>query len=387
LGHAFICASAIFLFFPASIGSTIWVSGHLIRPFGFIILFFSLNHEELISLRGSILYRTLAAFSLLASIPLFMFGMVISYDNITPVPLFSRKIIVFLLLLVTLSSALIFSLGLIIRLIHPILFLKNSVDRLIDEGFNQRIQVKNFDEIGELSQAFNDMVIKLRESTLERDRLSRFAATGELAATLAHEIKNPLNAIAGAAKYLEKNFHTPLIKEFAKIIFDEVMRINALTQNLLDFAKPIHAELKQADLNELVLETIRLLGQEFKDQNTSIETELAENIPIIKFDYNHIKQLLINLIINSLDAIKEEGRIKIMTVSQNGKIFLSVEDNGQGIPQKDLEKIFNPFFTTKTRGSGLGLAISQKIAKEHGGDLFVSLNQKERTKISLVLPI
>ncbi|HDH01824.1 MAG TPA: hypothetical protein ENH17_01695, partial [Nitrospirae bacterium] len=128
LGHALICLSAVLLFFPAPIGSTIWVYGHLFRPVGFGILFFSLNQEGLLKLKGSMLYRALTAFSLLAAIPLLVFGMVVFYENINPLPLTGRRIIVFLLLLITLASALLFGLGLIIRLIRPLLTLKDAVD-------------------------------------------------------------------------------------------------------------------------------------------------------------------------------------------------------------------------------------------------------------------
>jgi len=124
LGHMIICTSAIFLFFPAEIGSRVWLYGHLLRPMGFGILLFSMNREELTMLGGSILYRVLVAFSLLAAIPLLVFGMVVFYENVHTIDFVGRRLLVFLLLLVTLASALLFGLGLIIRLIRPILYLR-----------------------------------------------------------------------------------------------------------------------------------------------------------------------------------------------------------------------------------------------------------------------
>lgn len=386
LGHALICTSAILLFFPAAIGSTIWLYGHLFRPMGFGILFFSMTQEELTKLGGSILYRALTAFSLLAAIPLLVFGTVVFYENINPIQLVGRKLIVFLLLLITLASALIFGLGLIIRLIGPILRLKDSVDRLVDERFSKKIEINSNDEIGELSNAFNEMVVKLHHAIAEQDRLSRLAATGELAATLAHEIKNPLNAIGGAAVYIEKNFRGSLIKEFVKIIYDEVLRINKLTTTLLNFAKPIKPEPEPSDINKLVNETVYFLGQESKGQDVVIETDLAGDVPIINFDHNQIKQVLINMLLNSFDAVDKNGKIKIKTRPSNGNVLLSVEDNGKGIKEEDIKNIFNPFFTTKTRGTGLGLAISKKIAREHGGDIFVESIHGKGSKFTLLLP-
>ncbi len=387
LGHALICLSAVLLFFPAPIGSTIWVYGHLFRPVGFGILFFSLNQEGLLKLKGSMLYRALTAFSLLAAIPLLVFGMVVFYENINPLPLTGRRIIVFLLLLITLASALLFGLGLIIRLIRPLLSLKDAVDKLAEEGFNKQIEVYSSDEIGELSRAFNDMVVKLSHSLSEQDRLSRLAATGELAATLAHEIKNPLNAIGGAALYIKKNFKGSLIREFLGIIYDEVARINKLTTTLLDFAKPVKPDPEPADINRLVKETLDLLRQESEEQGIIIETDLVREIPITPFDYHQIKQVLINLLINSFDAVEKNGRIKVRTTLSGRGLLLSVQDNGKGIGEKEMENIFNPFFTTRTRGTGLGLAISRKIAKEHGGDITVESALNEGSKFTLFLPL
>ncbi|MEN8143022.1 MAG: HAMP domain-containing protein, partial [Thermodesulfobacteriota bacterium] len=238
LGFSLICVSATFLFFPAPIGSSVWLHGHLFRPVGFIILLLVVDRSTFSRLGSSILYRTLTAFSLLVAIPLLLFGTAIFYENINPLDIEGRRLLLFILLLVSFAATLIFALGVIIRLIRPILLLKESVDRLVDEGFNESIPVTGHDEIGELSGAFNEMVLKLGHAVDEQERLCRLAATGELAATLAHEIKNPLNAIGGAAVYIKKNYDGSLIDEFTGIISDETARINKLTTTLLGFAKP-----------------------------------------------------------------------------------------------------------------------------------------------------
>ncbi len=387
LGHAMICISAVLLFFPAPIGSTAWIYGHLFRPVGFGILFFSMTRESVLRMKESMLYRALTAFSLLAAVPLLVFGMVVFYENIRPIHLTGRRIIVFLLLLITLASALLFGLGLIIRLVRPLLNLKDAVDRLAEEGFNKQIDVRGGDEIGELSKAFNEMVVKLNRSLSEQDRLSRLAATGELAATLAHEIKNPLNAIGGAALYIQKNFKGSLIREFLSVIYDEVARINRLTTTLLDFAKPVKPDPRPSDINRLVVETIDLLRQESDEQGIAIETSLDTEVPVIPFDYHQIKQVLINLMINSFDAVDKNGKIRVSTTLSGRGLLLSVEDNGRGIREEDMENIFNPFFTTRTRGTGLGLAVSRKIAKEHGGDITVESALGEGSTFTLLLPV
>ncbi len=372
LGHLLICGSAVFLFFPTGIGSTAWLHGHIMRPIGFSILFFSMNRGELLKMEGSILYRALAAFTLLAAIPLLTFGTFIFYDNISPITIIGRRFMIFLLLLVTLVSALFFGFGLIIRLLKPIIQLKSSVDGLGDESLDKQIPVHGSDEIGELSTAFNEMVVRLSHAIREQEKMSQLAATGELAATLAHEIKNPLNAIGGAADYIGKNSRGALIKEFISVISGEVGRINKLTTTLLGFAKPIRPDPQANDLNKLLQDALYLLEQETTESKVTIQTDLGGHLPLVNCDFNQIKQVVINLLINATDAVGPNGTIKITTRNDRDNIYLAVIDDGPGIPEKNLKKIFNPFFTTKTRGTGLGLAISRKIANENNGDLTVS---------------
>lgn len=371
VGHLIICIGAIFLFFPAPIGSPVWLHGHIMRPVGFMILFFSMSRKELLEMEGSILYRALAAFSILAAIPLLFFGSFVFYDNISPVTIIGRRFIIFLLLLITLISGLIFGLGMIIRLIRPILQLKNSVDSMVGEGMMKRIPIKNDDEIGELSNAFNEMLSRLDNAIEEQERMCRLAATGELAATLAHEIKNPLNAIGGAANYIGKNMKGSLVKEFVTVITSEVSRINKLTSTLLSFSKTAEPNPEPVDLNRLLKEALYLLSKETPELQATLKQELEENLPLVDCDYNQIKQIVINLLLNALEVVEEYGTITVKTWHKKNRIYLAVKDNGKGISPEIIHNIFNPFFTTKTRGTGLGLAISKKIAREHGGDLTV----------------
>ncbi|MDX2433014.1 MAG: ATP-binding protein [Desulfobacterales bacterium] len=385
LGHLIICIGAIFLFFPAQIGSTVWLHGHIMRPLGFVILFFSMNRKELLKMEGSILYRALAAFSILAAIPLLFFGTFVFYDNISPVTIIGRRFIIFLLLLITLISGLLFGLGMIIRLIRPILQLKSSVDGMVGDGMVRRIPVRGNDEIGELSGAFNDMLARLDNAIEEQERMCRLAATGELAATLAHEIKNPLNAIGGAATYIGKNTKGSLTKEFVSVITSEVSRINNLTTTLLSFSKTASPNPEPTDLNRVVRDSLTLLSKESPDLQVTVIEELAADLPLVNCDYNQIKQVIINLLINAHDAVSENGEIKVKTWQKKNRTYLAVEDNGSGISAEIIHNIFNPFFTTKTRGTGLGLAISKKIAKEHGGDLTVESTPGEGSTFTLEL--
>ena len=385
-GHLLICISAIFLFFPTGIGSSAWIHGHLMRPIGFSILLFSMNTEELLSIRESLLYKTLAVFSLLAAIPLLAFGVILFYDNIHPIDIDSRRLVIFLLMLATLASSLLFGLGLIIKLIKPVIMLRDNVNEVAEAGFYKRINIKSSDELGELGLAFNNMFARLDASLTERDRLSRMAATGELAATLAHEIKNPLNSINGAAIYIGKNFKGKLVKEFVTVISEEVSRMDKLSSTLLTFAKPLPLNSVPSDINKVVSETASFLEIEYVDQELSVTVELDKDIPEISFDYDQIKQVLINLMVNAFDAIGHKGEVNIRTSVSDDHVEITVSDNGKGINEDDLSKVFNPFFTTKARGTGLGLAISNKIIKGHRGDLVVESSPGKGSTFIIALP-
>lgn len=386
-GFLLIAISGIFLFFPTSIGSVPWIHGHLMRPLGFAVLLFSVREENFINLRGSILYRALITFGLLAAIPLLFFGIAIFYEEINPLGITERRFLIFALILSTLIAALIFGIGTVIRLIKPILELEKGVNSLSREGFEKEIKISTGDEIEELTGAFNKMIHELKNSIKEQERLSRLAAMGELSARLAHEIRNPLNAIEGAASYIRKNYKGELISEFLQIIREEVNRINILTTSLLNFSKPVLPQPELSDINKLVNETVRLINQEYSDKEVLLEVNLNEDIPDTMFDRDQIKQVIINLMLNALEASEKGQKVLVMTGRGNGSVVISVRDSGKGITKDEVENIFKPFYTTKTKGTGLGLAIAEKIAKEHEGYISVETAEGEGSTFSLYLPI
>lgn len=385
-GFALIFISSVLLFFPSAIGASAWLYGHLLRPVGFLILLFSITRPVLLKINDSILYRAITAFSLLAAIPFLIFGSIIFYETVYPIDVEGKRFLIFVLMLVALISALIFGMGMTIRLIRPIFNLKKSVDSLTTEGFAQKAAIGRSDELGELARSFNDMSCRLSVAIEEQERYCRLAATGELAATLAHELKNPLNAISGAAVYLGKRYRGRLIEEFTRIIAHEAERINKLATNLLCFAKPLSFDPRPNDLNQVIRETVNLLDKEALEQKIRLTVIPWPDLPLVICDYNQIKQVLINLIINAFAAVTARGEVTISTILLPGFVQVTVKDNGSGIAPGDLRQIFNPFFTTRTRGTGLGLAISQKIAREHGGDLSVASVPGQGSEFTLTLP-
>lgn len=250
------------------------------------------------------------------------------------------------------------------------------------------------DEIGELKEGFNIMVRNLRynlkkleEANRERERVGRFVLLGEMSARVAHEIKNPLNAIEGAATYISKNFRGGLLSEFTGIIKEEVERLNKITTGLLNFSKPALPQKSLGNINELIEKTIHLLKDETKNAEVVVEANLDRDIPDFYFDKGQLKQVLINLMVNAIEATPPEGKITLSTKGIDSTLRIEIKDTGIGIKTEDLPNIFKPFFTTKTRGSGLGLAIAERIIRNHDGKISVESNEGKGTTFTLLLPI
>lgn len=250
------------------------------------------------------------------------------------------------------------------------------------------------DEINELVEVFNQMVRDLRynldqleRATAEKGRLERLSALGEMATTVAHETKNPLNSIRLATSYLKKNFQGELLIEFLTIIEEEVMRLNDITSGLLGFSKPAPLRMKRCDLNAVVRSTAELIRQEATDRNIEVIILTDEHIPPMQCDSSQMKQAVLNLLINAIDESGEGDAITVTTQAAAGSVKISVQDTGPGIPSEDIEKIFKPFYTTKTRGSGLGLAIVDRIVKEHRGRIEIESAPGKGSVFTLEIPL
>ncbi len=227
-----------------------------------------------------------------------------------------------------------------------------------------------------------EVYTKLRE----KDRL---AALGEMAAGLAHEIRNPLGAIQGAAQFLDPSRDRPE-SQFLKVILEEVDRLNRVVTQFLDYSKPSVLVLTPVDLSKLAEKTIELMKTGMVQ---SIQFEFySSRVPAwIMASPEQIRQVLINLIQNAQNAVNKKSGVIHVSVRvdenlQNGEVILEVEDNGQGIKKENLEKIFIPFFTTSPGGTGLGLSISHKIMEAHRGRIEVVSEEGRFTRVSMVLP-
>lgn len=221
------------------------------------------------------------------------------------------------------------------------------------------------------------------EQLLQAERLATF---GELSAGIVHEIRNPLGSIKGAVEIIEDELpeDSPR-REFADIAKREVDRLDRLVQEFLSFARPPQLEKSDTDLNSLVRSVSLLIEQRAASQNVTIENHLDNNLPPIIIDAEQIKQILLNLAINALQAMPNGGRLFFRTSRKEGKLIIEVEDEGGGVDPKVIARIFDPFFTTKEKGIGLGLSVAYKIAVQHGGSLSVA-NSNPGAIFKLMLP-
>jgi signal transduction histidine kinase len=236
------------------------------------------------------------------------------------------------------------------------------------------------------------------ERMKERDRL---AALGQMAAGLAHEIRNPLGSIKGAAQFLQPSSHpagaAPAqgdTKEFLNIIVEEVNRLNKIVSQFLDYARPYRGEQRPLEIADVLKKTLQLLAKEDVSR-FDVTTAFAERLPPVRADAEQLLQVFLNLSLNALQAMPEGGRLLISTglrrATRRGAAaaFLEIRfrDTGVGIEPGDLKNLFIPFFTTKDKGTGLGLPISQRIIENHGGTIEVRSQPGEGATFTVLLPV
>ena len=211
---------------------------------------------------------------------------------------------------------------------------------------------------------------ELRETVGQLLQAERLSSLAEIASGVVHEVRNPLGAIKGAVEILEDELapDSPR-REFARIAKTEVERIDKLVQEFFDFARPPKLSKTAVDVNELIRTVESLYESQAAAQKVTIKTELANDLQPIEADAEQIEQVLLNLILNALQAMPDGGTLTIRTNQAPGTIVIEIEDTGGGIAAKDRGRIFDPFFTTKDKGTGLGLSIAHKIVALHGGKL------------------
>ena len=252
------------------------------------------------------------------------------------------------------------------------------------------------DEIGDLGRDFNDMVTQLKASREEIERLhhtqmsraEHFATLGELAAGLAHEIRNPLAGIAGVLDIVSRDL--PSTSAAHEVIHDakqEAMQINRILTELLDTARPKPPQFRVTEIVGTVEHAVLFARQQAVTKRINIEFEVKDSLPPVEHDPNQINQVLLNLILNAIQSMDKPGTIRVTLEQDDDLAVISVADEGKGIAPENLSQIFRPFFTTKGQGTGLGLSLARRMVESHGGSITVSSEVGSGTQFEVRLPI
>jgi len=234
------------------------------------------------------------------------------------------------------------------------------------------------DELGIAARGFDATLAALRRSQTELEafyrermvRADRFAAVGEIATGLAHEIKNPLAGLSGALELLAEDLQAdPHQAEVVGEMRHQVQRLTHTMESLLSFARPAKSKLRSTDVNGSVEKVLFLVKQQCRGSGVSIKPELSEALPHVLADPFQLEQVFLNICLNACQAMGEGGTLTVRSRAADGSVMVEVEDTGPGIPSDLRSHVFKPFFTTKREGNGLGLAISARIVAEHGGHI------------------
>jgi two-component system, NtrC family, sensor histidine kinase HydH len=226
---------------------------------------------------------------------------------------------------------------------------------------------------------------ELQSSFEQVRRADRLSAIGQLSAGLAHEIRNPLASIDGAAEVMEAGAEGEVRHEALGIIRKECARLNRLLTGLLDFARPRQPELREVDVAR-VLNSVLELVRHSAGKSTNFRGEIAGGLPPLRCDEEQLAQVVLNLALNAAQASPPGGEVTVGARARDAGVLIQVTDQGTGIPPEHLDRIFDPFFTTKSQGTGLGLAVVHQIVTQHGGTVTAERNAERGMTFTVYLP-
>ena len=279
---------------------------------------------------------------------------------------------------------------------YPLRELQAKIARVRQGDLNVSVSfAQRNDDIGDLGRDFNEMVRQLRESREEIQRLYRtqmsraehLATLGELATGLAHEIRNPLAGIAGVIDIIGRDLpESSPAREVLSEVQQEVMHIKRILSDLLETARPKPPDFRPSDLNSTTEHAVTLARQQTLSRPIEIRLTKAHELEPVEHDAAQIQQVLLNLLLNAIQAIEGAGNIRVRVGSQDGLATVTVSDTGRGISPEHLANIFRPFYTTKKKGTGLGLSLVSRIVEAHGGRIEVASTPGEGSQFVVWLP-
>jgi len=253
---------------------------------------------------------------------------------------------------------------------------------LAERGRKQRADLER--TAGRLTEVYQ----QLQDNFERMKRAERLFALGQLSAGLAHELRNPLASIAGAAGILKRSAARDVKDtECLEIILRECQRLNGLLTDFLNFARPRTPRYQATDFGLVIDSVIELAGHAVGKLPIVLRKEVAPDLPPVECDPELLKQVVLNLIINAIQATPRRGEVLVSAGLRDGRLWIGVKDEGCGISPEDRDRIFDPFFTTKENGTGLGLPVAHQIVEQHGGILTATANAGPGTTFSVSLPL
>ena len=309
---------------------------------------------------------------------------------LAPVAYFKKFFFLFALLTFLVVSLL--SVILIRKSLIPIETLRKGTEKIANGEFGIEVEIRSGDEFESLGQDFNEMSKKLKEGRGMLVQSAKMGAVGQMASGVVHEIGQPLTSISGLIDILGLDKPTDAGKRRLDLMKKEMERLMNIISRFKNFARVSAQIMKPLSVNEVVEATYALLEHQLQMKGVYCNVETQEALPSILGDRNSLQQVLINLIINSMDALEgkkdEKPTVTVRTYSENGKVCVDVKDNGSGIPKDIQEKIFDPFFTTKgpEKGTGLGLAIIASILHQHRAGISLESEIGKGTQFKVSFP-
>ena len=281
-------------------------------------------------------------------------------------------------------------------IVKPIRRLASATTRIARGDWETKLPIDSWDEVGRLTDSFNQMSAsliekrrELEETYIELSKRERMAEIGNFSMMIAHELKNPLGIIKGSVDIIAKEgVKAQVSRTMMEYIQDEVKRLNRLVEDFLSFARPNPAHKSFVDINQLIHKIVNLIPlPEFKEKDITLTVKLAQEMPEINVDEHQVYQTLVNIFNNAIQAISQKGEITIKTEHEQDGISITFMDTGVGISDEEKGKVFEPFFTKKQSGTGLGLAVVKKIIDNHKGTITITDREGGGTVFSLWLPM
>jgi two-component system, NtrC family, sensor kinase len=266
--------------------------------------------------------------------------------------------------------------------------LAQGARKLAGGDWGERVPEDDKDEIGVLGREFNSMAAALQEREQRLIRSERLAAIGRMAAHIAHEVRNPLSSIGLNAELLEEELQQkPDGAKLCRAIQHEVDRLNALTQEYLRFARLPQPKLERQDLRPSLASLLDFIREDARSRGVTLVATLPDVLPSLDVDEGQLRQALLNLCRNALEAMPGGGTLTVRATAAGQRLEISVGDTGGGIAAEHLPRIFEPFFSTKEHGTGLGLALTQHIVAAHGGTISIDSGPGRGTEFVVRLPL